>query len=180
MTIKAWRIEKDWQEPFVATLKDRGASAQVVGAALGKVDDALTASGKSAAEHFGDPRSYAAGVDISGSVDGRVSRIRAILLAVAGLIGLFLTLWGFTGMVRDGVDKIAGMPPVLPFVVGLVLVVGSAIADTLLGRHADVFQTPAGETEAPGALALVLNRLAPWIIVALTLIGMLLIWIKES
>ncbi|MDE9366364.1 hypothetical protein PZ938_12200 [Luteipulveratus sp. YIM 133132] len=180
MTIKAWRVEKEWQEPFVEALQARGASAQVVGDALGKVDDALTRSGSTATAQFGDPRSYAATVDISGSVDQRVSRIRAILLAVAGLIGLFLALWGFTGMVREGVDTIAGMPPVLPFVVGLVIVVAAAVADTVLGRHADIFATPAGQTEAPGMLALVLNRLAPWIIVALTLIGMLLIWIKES
>ncbi|AKU17466.1 hypothetical protein [Luteipulveratus mongoliensis] len=178
MTIKAWHIDEEWQEPFVTALKARGASAEAIGQALGKVDDALSASGKKAADHFGDPKAYAAGVDITGSIDGRVSRIRAILLAAAGLIGMFLTLWGFTGMVRD-LDKIAGMPPVLPFVVGLVIVLAAAVADTVLGRQADMFQTPAGETEAPGGLAFVLNRLAPWIIVALTLIGMLLIWIKD-
>lgn len=66
----------------------------------------------------------------------------------------------------------------LPFVVGLVLALVAAVADTVLGRAADVFQAPAGEDGAPGGLAFVANRLAPWLIVALTLIGMLLIWIR--
>lgn len=178
MTIKAWHIDTEWQEPFVAALSKRGATPQAVNSALAKVDDALTKSGQKAAEQFGDPTEYAAAVDITGSIDGKVSRIRAILLAVAGLVGMFLALWGFTGLARD-VDKVAGMPPWIPLVVGLLIVVAAAIGDTVLGHHADIFQTPAGEREAPGALAFVLNRLAPWIIVALTGIGMLLIWIKE-
>ena len=96
------------------------------------------------------------------------ARTRAIVLALAGLVGMFFALLGWTGMVRD-VDKVWGANPTIWFVVGLVIAIAAAIVDTLLGRKADFTQ---GET---GAASTLVNRLLPWIIVALTLIGLLVV-----
>lgn len=180
MTIKAWHIDKDWQETFVAALGKRGASPQAVNHALEVVDDALTASGSTAQEEFGDPEEYAGKVSIADDPEAaRASQTKAVLLALLGLVGMFLALWGFTALTRD-VDRLIGMPPVLPLVVGLVVVVGAAVADSLLGQRADIYRARVGAAEAPGALAFVVNRLGPWIIVLLTLVGMLLIWIRYA
>lgn len=181
MTVKAWHIDKDWQEPFVEALRSRGASPQAIDKALEHVDDRLTASGESAQQEFGDPADYAATVNLTeeSAAERRASQGRAIALAVAGLVGMFLALWGFTGLIRD-VDKIAGMPPLLPMIVGIVVVLAAAIADLLLGRAADIYGVEVGRAGDHGALAVVANRLAPWIIVALTAIGMLLISIRHG
>ncbi|YAL84180.1 hypothetical protein ACMYYO_05035 [Dermacoccaceae bacterium W4C1] len=105
--------------------------------------------------------------------DRRESSQRAAIgLALVGLVGMFLALWGFTGLIRD-VDKIAGMAPVLPLVVGIVLVLGAAVADAALGRNADFYAAGTG-----GVWGFVVNRLAPWIVVLLTAIGILAIWLR--
>lgn len=176
MTIKQWNIPTEWQEPFVAKLNDRGATGAVVNAALEAIDDKCKVEGTGPQALFGEPVSYAESVILPNTKAAAESRIRAIALAVVGLIGMFLTLWGWAEMLQD-TEKVLGMSPVIPFVVGLLLVIGAAVADALLGAKADVI------TSAPGAaqkgMALVLNKLAPWIIVLLTGIGMIALFLRN-
>lgn len=111
----------------------------------------------------------------------RSSRAVAIVLLAAGLVGTFLALWGFAGVVLQNSQwwthrTTLGVSPWLPFVVGLVLVLGAAVVDVLLGRRADVSQVAMG-AEAT-ALQTFLNRLAPWILVVLTAIGLVLVWLR--
>lgn len=98
------------------------------------------------------------------------SRLRALALAVAGLVGMFFALLGWTGMVRDA-SAVWGMKPLVWFVIGVVVAVAAAVADLVLGRRADFTQT-AGR---PSASATLVNRLLPWLIVAFMLVGMLVV-----
>ena len=91
-----------------------------------------------------------------------------LVLAIAGLVGMFFALLGWTGMVTDA-TKVWGANPTIWFVLGLIIAVAAAVGDTVLGRHADFTQ---GRADAGSTL---LNRLLPWIIVALTLVGMLVV-----
>lgn len=169
--IKQWKVEPDWQEPFLAALADRGATPAQRDEALGDVDDACIRQNKTAREIFGDPVAYGKDYHVSSPLTAREAgqaRTRAIVLALAGLVGMFFALLGWTGMVRD-VDKVWGANPTIWFVVGLVIAIAAAIVDALLGRKADFTQ---GET---GAASTLVNRLLPWIIVALTLIGLLVV-----
>ncbi|KYH45788.1 hypothetical protein [Branchiibius sp. NY16-3462-2] len=109
------------------------------------------------------------------------SRITAVALLVVGLLGTFLTLWGWTGIRKNAVTwweeyTTAGMSPWITFVVGLVLVLLSAIADAVLGRRSDVFQVAEGVEPTP--LQTLANRLASWILVLITALGILLIWLR--
>lgn len=171
--IKQWHIDSAWQEPFVARLKKRGASPKVIDAALEAIDDRLAEVGESAQEHFGDPEPYADDVVLPGSDAADRSRGLAIGLVVLGLIGMALTLVGWTGHVRDA-DTVLGMTPMIPTVLGLVLALGAAVADAALGAKADVYAA----VEGGGAKAVLLNKLAPWIIVALTFVGMVMVWVR--
>lgn len=177
MTIKQWNIPSQWQEPFVAKLTERGATGAVVNAALEAIDDKCKAEGEKPLALFGDPVPYAESVILPNTEAAAQSRLRAIALAVIGLIGMFLALWGWAEM-RQDTGKVLGMAPAIPFAVGLLLVLGAAIADAVLGNKADVI------TSAPGTgqkgMALLLNKLAPWIIVLLTGIGMLLLYIRNN
>lgn len=174
--IKHWKVESQWQEPFLDALRARGASPQACDAALGKVNDACTQENSSARELFGDPSAYGKDFPVSETMTAReagLSRTRALMLALAGLVGMFFALLGWTGMVRD-VAKVWGASPTIWFVLGLIIAVSAAIGDTVLGRNADFTQGRAG------AGATVVNRLLPWIIVALTLVGMLVVKLSHG
>lgn len=119
------------------------------------IDDASVAPGSSAAER---------------------SRVIALTVAVVGLIGMFVALLGWTGMMR-AVDHTLGMPPWLIFVVGAVIAVGAAVFDLAAGTRSDVYAVADGQRLT--ATQFVLNKLAPWIIVALTGVGMLIIWLQH-
>ncbi|WP_265444832.1 hypothetical protein [Flexivirga meconopsidis] len=103
------------------------------------------------------------------------SRVIAIVVALIGLVGMFVALLGWTGMMRD-VDKTIGIPPWVIFVVGAVITVGAALFDLAAGSRSDVFAVAPGQQLT--ALQFTLNKLAPWIIVLLTLVGMLIIWLR--
>lgn len=177
MTIKAWNIPQEWQEPFVAKLTERGASGHIVNAALSAIDDRCTETGDDPQTLFGDPAEYADNVILPDTKAAAQSRVRAIVLALLGLVGMFLTLWGWTGMVQD-TDKLIGLSPTLIFIVGALLCLGAAIADAVLGAKADVITGAPGQK--PSGMALLLNKLGPWIIVLLTLIGMLIIHLRNQ
>ncbi|NHN55700.1 hypothetical protein G9U51_07915 [Calidifontibacter sp. DB0510] len=177
MTTKKWNIEPEWQEPFVAALTRRGADGHAINGALSGVDQECLAKGKPARELFGDPEKYAEGIVLPGTQAAKASRARAIVLQIVGLIGMFLTLWGWTGMRRQ-VDSLLGMSPVVPFVIGLILTLGAAITDVVLGSRADVYALDPGQK--PTGRQLFLNKIAPWLIVLLTLVGMLIIWARYS
>lgn len=98
------------------------------------------------------------------------SRTRALALALAGLLGMFLTLLGWTGHVRK-LDTTWGVSPVVWIVIGAVIVLGAAIADAVLGARADFV----GPSATPSGSATFLNRLLPWVIVAMTAIGMVVV-----
>ncbi|MFC6713258.1 hypothetical protein [Branchiibius cervicis] len=109
------------------------------------------------------------------------SRVIALALLVAGLLGTFLTLWGWTGVRKNAVTwwehyTTAGMSPWILFGVGLALVVLAAIADAILGRRSDVFQVADGAEPTPTQT--LANRLAPWLLVLITALGILLIWLR--
>lgn len=109
------------------------------------------------------------------------SRAIALALLVAGLLGTFLTLWGWTGIRKNAVTwwdhyTTAGMSPWVPFGVGLALVLLAAIADAILGRRSDVFQVAEGAQ--PTTFQTLANRLAPWLLVLITAVGILLIWLR--
>lgn len=175
MTTKKWNVDHDWQEELVTALRRRGASPQQIGDVLADVDDRLGRSGGSARDELGDPKEYADRVTVSSSPAAtRSSQRRAIALALLGLLGMFLALWGMTGVAKDA-ETVLAVPPIVPLVVGLLLAIGAALVDSLLGAKADVVH---GREHAGGAKALLLNRLGPWIVVALTLVGMLLTWLK--
>lgn len=177
MTIKMWSIDSQWQEPFVAKLTQRGASGHVVNAALEAIDDKCIQTGESAQSLFGDPAKYADSVILPDTAAAEQSRIRAYVLVGVGLLGMFLALWGWTGMQQD-TSKLIGLSPTLIFVVGALLCVGAAVTDAALGAKADIMTTTPGTSSGP--MALLLNKLAPWIIVALTLVGMLIIYLRNS
>ena len=169
--IKQWKVEREWQEPFLEALRARGASPQACDAALGEVDEACIRENATAKELFGNPVAYGKEIPVSEPMTAReagLSRTRALLLAIAGLVGMFFALLGWTGMVTDA-TKVWGANPTIWFVLGLIIAVAAAVGDTVLGRHADFTQ---GRADAGSTL---LNRLLPWIIVALTLLGMLVV-----
>lgn len=111
-----------------------------------------------------------------GSEAAERSRLVAITVAVIGLIGMFIALLGWTGIAK-GADSTAGAPSWLVFVVGAVIVIGAAFFDLAAGTRSDVYTVPPGERLTTGQF--VLNKLAPWIIVALTLVGMIGIWLRH-
>lgn len=111
-----------------------------------------------------------------GSAAAERSRVVAIAVAAVGLVGMFLSLLGWTGVAK-GVDRVAGLPAWLIFVVGAVVVVGAAIFDLVAGSRSDVYVVAPGERLT--TTQFVLNKLAPWIIVALTVVGMLVIWLRH-
>lgn len=174
--IKQWKVESDWQEPFLDELRRRGVDAKGRDEALRSIDDACVREDKSARELFGDPVAHGKEFPVSTTVDARAasqSRGRAIALALAGLVGMFFALLGWQGHVKD-MSKVWGLNPTIWLVLGLVVAVAAAIADTALGAKADFSQGPGGRG------ATVLNRLLPWIIVALTLIGMLVVSMRHG
>lgn len=111
-----------------------------------------------------------------GSAAADRSRLVAITVAVVGLVGMFVALLGWTGIAKE-VDSTVGVPPWLVFVVGAVIVVGAAVFDLVAGTRSDVFVVAPGQRLS--TLQFVLNKLAPWIIVALTVVGMIIIWIRQ-
>lgn len=174
--IKQWNVEREWQEPFLAALRARGASPQECDAALGEVDAACIREDATARELFGDPAAYGKDYPVSQPMTTRAAgqaRTNAILLAVAGLVGMFFALLGWTGMVRD-VAKVWGANPTIWFALGLIIAVAAAIGDTVLGSRADFTQNRGGAGHT------VMNRLLPWIIVALTLVGMLVLQLRHG
>lgn len=111
-----------------------------------------------------------------GSAAAERSRLIAIAVAVVGLLGMFLALLGWTG-VAQGADRAAGLPPWSVFVVGAVVVVGAAVFDLAAGSRSDVYVVAPGRQLT--TTQFVLNKLAPWIIVALTIVGMVIIWLRQ-
>lgn len=111
-----------------------------------------------------------------GSAAAERSRVIAIGVAVVGLIGMFVALLGWTGIAKD-VDRVAGLPVWLIFVLGAVIVVGAAVFDLLAGTRSDVYVVPSGQLLT--TTQFVLNKLAPWIVVALTVVGMVVIWLRH-
>ena len=178
MTIKQWNVDTDWQEPFVAALRDRGADGAFVDRQLAHVDNTCAATGKPAHEVFGDPRAYASTLAVpdTSARDHARSRRTAIAVALLGLLGMFLTLMGWTGIQRDA-DTALGMNLWLPFVVGAVLTLGAALFDLAMGARSDVYAIASGQ-RAKGYQTFV-NKFAPWVIVLLTLLGMLFIWLRD-
>lgn len=112
---------------------------------------------------------------LPGSSAAERSRVIAIVVAVVGLVGMFLALLGWTGLMRD-TDAVAGLGPWVLFVLGAVITVGAAVFDLAAGQRSDVYVVPEGQRLT--AVQFVLNRLAPWIVVLLTLVGMLIIWLR--
>lgn len=111
-----------------------------------------------------------------GSAAAERSRLIAISVAVVGLIGMFLALLGWTGVAKD-IDRTAGLPPSLLFAIGAVVVVGAAVFDLAAGSRSDVYIVAPGQQLT--TTQFVLNKLAPWIIVALTIVGMIIIWLRH-
>lgn len=103
------------------------------------------------------------------------SRLVATAVAVVGLIGMFIALLGWTGVARE-VDRTAGFPPWLVCALGAVIVVGAAVFDLVAGTGSDVYVVPPGRQ--PTTMQFVLNKLAPWIVVALTVVGIIAIWVR--
>lgn len=104
------------------------------------------------------------------------SRLVAITVALLGLVGMFIALLGWTGIAKAS-DSTVGAPPWLVFVVGAVIVVGAAVFDLVAGTRSDVYTVAPGERLT--TTQFVLNKLAPWIIVALTVVGMIGIWLRH-
>lgn len=111
-----------------------------------------------------------------GSAAAERSRLVAVTVAVVGLVGMFVALLGWTGVAKD-VDSTVGLPPWVIFAVGAVIVVGAAIFDLAAGARSDVYVVAPGEKLT--TMQFVLNKLAPWIIVALTVVGMVIIWLRQ-
>lgn len=111
-----------------------------------------------------------------GSAAAERSRVVAIAVAVVGLIGMFVALLGWTGVAKD-VDHVAGLPAWLIFAVGAVVVVGAAVFDLVAGARSDVYVVAPGQQLT--TTQFVLNKLAPWIVVVLTVVGMVIIWLRH-
>ncbi|MFC6705873.1 hypothetical protein [Flexivirga alba] len=111
-----------------------------------------------------------------GSEAAERSRLVAITVAVVGLVGMFIALLGWTGMAKSA-DSAVGAPPWLVFVIGAVITVGAAVFDLAAGSRSDVYAVAPGERLT--TIRFVLNKLAPWIIVALTAVGMIVIWVRH-
>ena len=101
------------------------------------------------------------------------SRTLAIALAVAGLVGMFFALLGWSAHVHERHLVWFGLPLVWT-TIGLLISVAAAAADSALGADADFTQN------SRGAGAKLANRFLPWIIVALTLLGMVLMSLKGA
>lgn len=115
-------------------------------------------------------------VPVPGSEAAERSRLVAITVALIGLVGMFVALLGWTGMAKD-VDSTVGAPPWLVFVIGAVITVGAAVFDLAAGSRSDVYVVAPGQQLTTAQF--VLNKLAPWIIVALTIVGMIVIWLRH-
>lgn len=100
------------------------------------------------------------------------SRTRALILAVTGLVGMFLALVGATGLAQDA--GVWGAKPAIWLTLGLIIAVASAVADAALGARADFTTGAAAKTRG----AVIMNRFLPWIIVVLTLIGIAIILVR--
>ncbi|MDC7122121.1 hypothetical protein OMK64_11280 [Cellulomonas fimi] len=113
-------VPEHWRTTFVLELRDRGADGRAVGEALAEVEQFCADSGQTAADAFGDARTYAAS-----RVDTHAPRFagvgRELVPAAVGVVGLLLLLWAV------GADG-----PTLDVTVGRVLLplvlVGGAVA----------------------------------------------------
>lgn len=112
---------------------------------------------------------------VTGSEAAARSRLVAITVAVVGLIGMFIALLGWTGFAKSA-DSTVGASPWLVFIIGAVIAVGAAIFDLAAGSRSDIYAVAPGQRLT--TTQFVLNMLAPWIIVALTIIGMIVIWLR--
>jgi hypothetical protein len=89
---------------------------------------------------------------------------------------MFIALLGWTGIAKD-VDHTVGVAPWLIFAMGAVITVGAAVFDLAAGSRADVYVVPVDQQLTTMQFAF--NKLAPWIIVGLTVIGMVAIWLRQ-
>lgn len=106
------------------------------------------------------------------ALNGTRSRALASGLALAGLVGMFFALLGWTGHVHE-YYKVWSVLPMVWVAMGLLLSIAAAAADAALGSDADF-------TQGNGAGARLVNRFLPWIIVALTFVGMAAISLKGA
>jgi hypothetical protein len=113
---------------------------------------------------------------VPGSEAAERSRVVAITVALVGLLGMFIALLGWTGIAKEA-DSTVGVSPWLVFVIGAIIAVGAAVFDLAAGARSDVYVVAPGERLTTAQF--VLNKLAPWIIVALTIVGMIVIWLQQ-
>lgn len=112
---------------------------------------------------------------MSNPSNAAASRSRALAtgLAVAGLGGMFLALLGWSAHVHERHLVWYGRPMVW-VAIGIMVTVAAAAADAALGADADFTQG------SRGAGSKMMNRFLPWIIVALTFVGMFAISAKGA
>jgi hypothetical protein len=87
------QVRTAWETDFVVELRLLDVSGQQIGDALEQVRSHCAESGEDARTAFGDPAEYARSLGLP----AQDVRSAGMLLATGGgLVGMFLTLWGFT------------------------------------------------------------------------------------
>ncbi|WP_110241145.1 hypothetical protein [Nocardioides gilvus] len=85
-------VERAWAEALLLELRLRGVAGTMIGAVLAEVEAHCADSGETARDAFGDPKDYAAALDLPESVLQDGSSLRDIAVPAVGLLGMFSTI----------------------------------------------------------------------------------------
>ncbi|MEE6272136.1 hypothetical protein V2J56_02090 [Georgenia sp. MJ206] len=119
-------LDTAWESDFIVELRLRDVDGRTIGDALEQVRSHCAESGQPVRAAFGDPVAYARSLDLPGEPVTGLGTV--IVRSVAGLVAMFLTLWGFTGWLDgEGFTLTLGRVAVLVLLVVAVLAIGRAI-----------------------------------------------------
>jgi len=104
-------VPAPWRDAFVLAMRERDADGRRIGDALAEVHQFCADSGQDAAEAFGEPHEYAAGL-VAVPLDRSAARdLRLSVPDLVGLVGMLLVLWAVLaegGPVTVTVGHLAG------------------------------------------------------------------------
>ncbi|MGY4645832.1 hypothetical protein [Cellulomonas sp. URHB0016] len=86
-------VPAPWRDAFVLAMRERDADGRRIGDALAEVRQFCADSGQQAAEAFGAPAEFAAGLVVSSPEPSALRDLRRSVPDLVGLVGMLLVLW---------------------------------------------------------------------------------------